>query len=148
MNYATIWWVIAAALVAVELLTGSIYLLMLALGAAAGALAAHAALDLNTQIFIAIAVDVIATGALFWWRKNAPQKQDTANPNLHLDIGETVQVHQWQADGTAQVQYRGAPWTVQIASANSSAPQAGPHRVREVAGNRLIVEEYKDNTHG
>ena len=39
---STVWWVVAGVLVAVELATGTFYLLMLALGAAAAALAAHA----------------------------------------------------------------------------------------------------------
>ena len=39
---ATGWWLLAGVLVAVELLTGTFYLLALALGAAAAALAAHA----------------------------------------------------------------------------------------------------------
>jgi len=42
MNNPTIWWLVAGALVALELTTGTFYLLMLALGAAAGAVVAHA----------------------------------------------------------------------------------------------------------
>ena len=42
MEYSTIWWLVAGALVIAELLTGSFYLLMLALGAIVGALCAHA----------------------------------------------------------------------------------------------------------
>ncbi|HEU6455220.1 MAG TPA: NfeD family protein, partial [Roseateles sp.] len=38
---ATTWWIAAGVLVAIELGTGTIYLLMLAVGAVAGALAAH-----------------------------------------------------------------------------------------------------------
>ncbi len=140
MDYATFWWVITAALVAAELLTGSFYLLMLALGAVTAALVAHADLSLNTQIFAAILVDIVTTTALFLRRKHEHKSLDTADPNLHLDIGETIQVDNWQADGTAQVQYRGAPWTVQLAQ-SIKMPQAGSYRVREVNGNRLIVEK-------
>jgi membrane protein implicated in regulation of membrane protease activity len=38
-SLATVWWVVTGVLVAVELATGSFYLLMLALGAAAAAIA-------------------------------------------------------------------------------------------------------------
>lgn len=147
MDFATIWWIVTAALVAAELLTGSFYLLMFALGTASGALAAHAGLGINAQTTIIILVDAAATVALFWWRKSTPQKKDTTNPNLHLDIGEIIQVDKWQADGTAQVQYRGAPWTVQFHEPRD-LPQTGLHRIREVTGNRLIVEQYKDISHG
>lgn len=147
INFATIWWVVTAALVAAELLTGSIYLLMFALGTAAGALAAHAGLGINAQMAIIILVDVVATTALFWWRKRAPKTQDNANPNLHLDIGAVIQVDDWQTDGTAQVQYRGTQWTAQFAESRN-IPQAGLHRIREVAGSRLIVEAHQEPSHG
>ena len=42
MAQSTIWWVLAGGFVAVELLSGTFYLLMLALGMAAAALAAQA----------------------------------------------------------------------------------------------------------
>ena len=41
MAESTIWWLCAGAAVAVELLTGTFYLLMLATGLAAAAVAAH-----------------------------------------------------------------------------------------------------------
>ena len=37
MSHATIWWILTGSLVIAELLTGTFYLLMLAIGAAAGA---------------------------------------------------------------------------------------------------------------
>ena len=45
MEDSTLWWLAAGAAVIVELLTGTFYLLMLTLGLAAGALAAHAGRD-------------------------------------------------------------------------------------------------------
>ena len=50
MAESTWWWLLAGALVGAELLTGTFYLLMLALGAAAGAIAAHLGLPLTGQI--------------------------------------------------------------------------------------------------
>ncbi|HNJ45700.1 MAG TPA: NfeD family protein, partial [Ottowia sp.] len=50
MADSTVWWIAAGLLVAAELLTGTFYLLMLAIGAAAGALAAHAGLSLSAQL--------------------------------------------------------------------------------------------------
>ena len=38
---STLWWLLAGSLVAVELVTGTFYLLALAVGAVAGAIAAH-----------------------------------------------------------------------------------------------------------
>ena len=41
MEESTIWWLLAGVAVVTELLTGTFYLLMLAVGLAAAALAAH-----------------------------------------------------------------------------------------------------------
>ncbi|HNN34802.1 MAG TPA: NfeD family protein, partial [Ottowia sp.] len=50
MADSTVWWIAAGLLVAAELLTGTFYLLMLAIGGVAGALAAHAGLSLSAQL--------------------------------------------------------------------------------------------------
>ena len=41
MTEPTIWWLLTGGAVAIELLTGTFYLLMLAIGMAAGAVTAH-----------------------------------------------------------------------------------------------------------
>ncbi|TNF61541.1 MAG: NfeD family protein, partial [Burkholderiales bacterium] len=47
MADSTLWWLMTGAAVVLELLTGTFYLLMLAIGLAAGAVAAHLGLDLT-----------------------------------------------------------------------------------------------------
>ncbi|MDO9198743.1 NfeD family protein, partial [Rhodoferax sp.] len=42
MAESTIWWVLAGAVVAIELATGTFYLLMLSVGLVAAAISAHA----------------------------------------------------------------------------------------------------------
>ena len=56
LSAATIWWVLAGILVAVELAIGTFYLLMVALGLAAGAVAAHLGLPLSAQVTTAAIV--------------------------------------------------------------------------------------------
>lgn len=65
----------------------------------------------------------------------APQ----ANPDVVLDVGQTVQVPAWQPDGTALVRYRGADWLA-VASGPHGQRRPGPHRIRAVQGNRLVIE--------
>ena len=50
LSAATVWWVLAGIAVAVELSTGTFYMLMLALGLAAGAIASHLGFDVPLQI--------------------------------------------------------------------------------------------------
>ena len=77
-----------------------------------------------------------------WYKyKKSHRTEPTAqaNHNVFLDIGETVQVSAWNPDGTAQVQYRGAQWTVMHRP--GTEPQTGIHRVAEMVGNRLLVDK-------
>ncbi|MFZ4651489.1 MAG: NfeD family protein [Rubrivivax sp.] len=135
---STLWWVLAGALVAAELLTGTFYLLMIALGAAAGALAAHAGATGTAQVVAAALVAGGATAAWHFKRASHPQSAPAAsNPDVNLDIGQSVTVQAWGADGTASVQYRGATW--QVRHAGAGAPTPGPHRIVAVHGNRLDV---------
>ncbi|MDZ7919771.1 NfeD family protein [Rhodoferax sp.] len=140
MSQPTLWWLVTGAIVAVELLTGTFYLLMLGLGAVAAALAAHMGASLTVQVVLA---SLVGGGAVVIWhfkrsasRAEAPAQ---ANPNVNLDIGETVQVASWNADGTASVHYRGAQWTVMHRAGINPAP--GAYRVAEMVGNRLLVDK-------
>jgi membrane protein implicated in regulation of membrane protease activity len=140
MNEPTIWWMLAGGAIVVELLTGTFYLLMLAIGMAAAALAAHLGAGQVVQLLVAAAV---GSGAVVAWRfkqrRNRGEPPAQANPNVNLDIGETVHIAAWNADGTASVQYRGANWTAMHRPGVS--PTSGAHRVAELVGNRLLVDK-------
>ncbi len=140
MAESTAWWLITGAVVAVELLSGTFYLLMLAIGLAAAALAAHAQAPLTAQFVVAA---LVGGGAVVVWyrikQKETPAERASANRDVNLDIGETVQVESWQADGTASVKYRGANWTAVHGS--GALPSTGTHRIVEVRGSQLVIEK-------
>lgn len=140
MTEPTLWWLLTGALIVVELLTGTFYLLMLALGTVAAALAAHAGLPVVAQIVIAAALGGGAVVACHL-RKSTSRAEPPAqsNPNVNLDIGETVHITSWNADGSASVQYRGANWTA--IHRPGVVPSAGSHRVAELVGTRLLVDK-------
>ena len=56
VDESTQWWLMAGVLVVAELATGSFYLLMIALGAVAGALAAHAGFQIEVELVTAAVV--------------------------------------------------------------------------------------------
>jgi membrane protein implicated in regulation of membrane protease activity len=140
MSEPTYWWLLTGALIVVELLSGTFYLLMLAIGTVGAALAAHSGLPLVAQIVISAALGGGAVVA-WHWRKSASRGEPPAqsNPNVNLDIGETVHIASWNVDGSANVQYRGANWTA--IHRPGIVPSVGPHRVAELVGNRLLVDK-------
>jgi membrane protein implicated in regulation of membrane protease activity len=135
---STLWWVAAGVLVAVELGTGTFYLLMLALGAACGAIAAHLGFASTAQIAIAALVGGGATALWHWKRQQSPAgAPPEANRDVQIDIGHQVQVDAWQPGGLARVSYRGASWQVRFAGTGTPAP--GAHVIVAVDGNQLQV---------
>ena len=136
---STWWWIFTGALIALELMVGTFYLLMLAIGTAAGALAAHLGASFTTQLVTAAVVGGAAVVICYLVRRPRPgDPSPRAQRSVNLDVGETVQIDQWNADGTASVRYRGAPWTVMHRP--GVMPRPGAHRVAELVGSRLLVD--------
>lgn len=135
---STAWWVATGLLVALELTSGTFYLLMLALGTAAAALAAHAGLGLAAQIATAAVIGGGATALLQRQRRLRPRGAPEAqNRDLHLDIGATVQVTQWNPDGTTRVEHRGTQWNARLEHGTTGRP--GPHRISAVEATGLVL---------
>lgn len=139
MEESTIWWLAAGAVVVAELLTGTFYLLMVAAGLVAAALAAHAGIALPLQIVVAAAV---GGGAVVGWhyakRRRPGDPSARADRSVNLDVGENVLIDSWNPDGTTLVKYRGATWTA--IHRPGVTPSTGMHRVAELVGNRLLVD--------
>ena len=139
LSNATIWWVAAGVVVAAELATGTFYLLMIALGLAAAAVAAQLGLAVSGQIVVAALLGGGATAVWHWHRYRQPHSAPAReNHDVNLDIGEHVHVHAWAADRTGRVQYRGSVWTARLMPGAVAAP--GEHRVTAVEGNWLVLE--------
>lgn len=140
MSDATIWWLLVGSAVALELFTGTFYLLMLALGMVAAALAAHAGASTAVQLVCAAGVGASAVVGWYFIKKRKPADPSVrALRSVNLDVGEIIQVDEWQANGTAQVKYRGAQWSAVLHPGQTPTP--GAHRITELQGNRLLVEK-------
>lgn len=138
-NSATVWWIVAGVLVAAEMATGTFYLLMLALGAAAGAVAAHLGLTPTGQMVAAAIIGGVAVALWHRRRSKSPVALPAAsNPDVNLDIGQSVQVAAWSPEGLAQVQYRGAAWQARFIGI--APAESGRHVIRAVEGSCLLLD--------
>jgi membrane protein implicated in regulation of membrane protease activity len=112
---------------------------MISVGLVAGAIAAHLGFALTPQIIIAA---LIGGGATLAWHlykiKQPGALHAEANPDVNQDVGATVVVEAWNADGSASVKYRGAQWAVVAAPGVAHTP--GSYRVQEIKGSTLVVQ--------
>lgn len=135
---ASWWWIATGVLIAVEMGSGTFYLLMLALGTMGAAVAAHMGLSTSVQM---LAAAFLGGGAVIIWHllrgRQAKPLPAQANRDVNLDIGEQVHVDHWEADGTAQVKYRGAMWAARYQGDGVPAP--GAFVIRELVGSLLLL---------
>lgn len=130
------WWmVLAFGLLIMELLTGTFYLLVIAVAVAAAGLADLAGASLTLQLVVAA---VIGLAGSIWLRRSRFGRLDRASEALqNLDVGQVVRVDGWTAGNTARAHYRGAEWDVQLAPGELAVP--GEFVIRAVQGSRLVV---------
>ena len=136
MDPSTFWWLTAGALVIVELLTGTFYLLMLSIGAVAGALAAYVS---DSLVYSVVAAALVGGSAVVIWNWRQQSQPTPQLSQQHLDVGETVTVQEWDAQGQTHVKHRGAQWVA--ISTPGVTPEPGLHRIVEVSGSRLVLEK-------
>lgn len=166
MDSSTIWWILCGLLIAIELTVGTLYLLLIATGAALAAVLGYFELSFSIQIVAAALLSVISCGVLYAWRKCQPSSAAELENSNTLDRGQIVMVHEWQSDHTALVHYRGAQWQARLlqhklhstgvnspATSSSSSypaalrmpsvkqiPASGAHSIVAVEGNVLILQ--------
>jgi membrane protein implicated in regulation of membrane protease activity len=137
MDSYIVWFVVAFGLLVAELLTGTFYLLVIAVGLAAAGLAALAGASTALQFVVAAAIGL--AGSL-WLRstrfgKRLHERGDDRVQNM--DIGQSLYVDNWTAARTARANYRGAVWDVELAPGEQ--PAIGEFVIRDIQANRLIV---------
>ena len=138
---STLWWLVAGGLVAAELITGTFYLLMLAhrcrrRRAGGACRAGQHRRRWPRPRWPAAAPWPSGTCAGAGTRTALPLDAD---PDLNLDIGASVQVAAWQADGTCAGAATVAPaWEARYRSGHD-VPQPGEHVIQAVQGTRLLL---------
>ncbi len=136
------WWVLTAVLVVLELVTGTFYLLVLALGCAGGGIAALAGIGISGQIGVTALVCMAGWAYL---RRRQKQKSllvgsSAGDSAVNLDVGEILDVVAWQGKRTCEVRYRGAVWQADLAAGvDLSEARPGRYVIEQVVSNRLVL---------
>lgn len=132
-------WVVAGfALVIAELVTGTFYLLVIGVGAFAGAVAAWLGASIFIQAVVGSAVALAGAWAVHHWH-SANRKDDQGRGNL-LDRGQPVVLEGWsnESAGIARVKYRGASWDARFAQEGRPVPGSTLY-IEAMDGNTLVV---------
>ena len=135
MDADFLWAILGLTLVIVELLTGTFYLLMLAVAAFGAALAAWAGQGFGVQTVVAAVIAGFGCyGAHVYRSKNAREQMP------HVDAGQPASFENWVDPGArlARVSYRGASWDALVEGDAAVEPGALLYVLR-TEGNTLKV---------
>jgi membrane protein implicated in regulation of membrane protease activity len=136
-----VWWAVAGiGLIIVEMMTGTLMLLILGLAAFAGAAAAWFGASFWVQAVVAVAL--AATGMIV--ASNLKKKKAVGDKsNDSLDIGHTVILDSWvsEADGVAKVRYRNATWDAKVMGART--PGGTVFYICAMDGSTLHISSHK-----
>ena len=132
-----IWWLLAAGLVVAELVTGTFYLLAVAVAFALGGFAALFGIPFELQLLGAAVVALLGIFVAYRWRPG----QLTGPREPAFDIGQSVRVQAWHPDGTARVAYRGTLWQAQPAAPD--LPRADTMYIVDVRGSTLVISDRR-----
>lgn len=131
-----VWFIAAFVLLAAEMLTGTFYLLVIAIAAACGGIAAFAGAGTTIQFVVAAVLGFVFTVALRQWKARIMHV-----PEQSLDVGQSVRVEKWNDDGSARVSYRGTLWDAALE--NASTPRDATLYITSTQGSTLILSDRK-----
>ena len=111
MEADVLWAILGLALVVIELLTGTFYLLVLGLAAFGAALAAWFGQGLPVQAIVAAVISAFGCYGVHMYRTHNSTRQ-----MAHVDAGQPASFENWVDQGArlARVRYRGASWDAQV----------------------------------
>lgn len=135
MDAYLIWLLVGLALVIVELLTGTFYLLVLGVAAFASGAAAWLGGGFAAQSIVGAVVALAGAYAVHAYRA-----RNAARQMAPIDAGQPASFEAWvdQAAGLARVRYRGASWDARVEAGEAPQPGALVY-VLATEGNTLRV---------
>jgi len=138
MESWVLWLIAGFVLVIAELITGTFYLLVIGIGAFAGAVAAWAGAHVMVQAVAGTVVALAGAWAVHHW--HARNRAGAPSDNL-LDRGQPVVLESWanEAAGIARVRYRGTSWDARVAPGDARPAPGSTLYITGQEGSELVV---------
>lgn len=131
------WFILALVLLALEMSSGTFYLLVLATAMAVGGIAALIGLGFSAQLALSALASIVGIILIRRWK--SVRVSDTLSQNL--DIGQTVRVLTWHDDGSARVFFRGTEWDAVLEKSDSS--HEGTFYIKAMRSSTLVLTHDK-----
>lgn len=131
------WFLLALILAGLEMVTGTFYLLVVAIAMAVGGVTALLGAGMPWQLVLGAITGIAGTIILRRWKST----QINQIPDNNFDIGQQVKVIRWNDNGSARVNYRGAEWDAELES--DDTPREGTLYIAAVRGSALILTHRK-----
>lgn len=135
MEIYVYWFLLSLLLLALEMATGTFYLLVLSISAVVGGSAAMLGTNIVAQLLLC-ALTAVA-GTMYLRRRKGTQTNEIVNGSL--DIGQPVKVLKWHDDGRARVHYRGTEWDAEVQFADTR--HEGTLYISAVHGSNLVLTD-------
>lgn len=133
------WFLLAFALLGLEMLSGTFYMIVLSVAAAAAGCVAFYNFSITVQLVVAGVVGIVGTRLLRAWKLKNLRPTSAADSNP--DIGQLVHVETWREDGSLRVQHRGSQWDAELDAADT--PRDVPLYIKDQRGSVLILSRHK-----
>lgn len=134
------WYAIAAALVAGEIATGTLWLAALAVGFFVGGTVEQLAGDWRWAV-LGCAASAVLCGFLVWWQRRGRR----LTPVMDSDIGQTVTfLAAGASPGMVRVAYRGSTWDAKVVAGPERPADNAAGRIEGRSSNLLLVSFGSD----
>lgn len=137
-----IWFGLAGLSLILEALSGTFYLLLVALGLFAAGLVALGDFSLWYQLAGFTLVSLF--GLFILNQKGILRKKGsrsaTSDVNVNLDIGMVVEVIEWHNHGRTEVMHRGVRWQAALSDKVTQPVEPGQYTIVDIQGVTLILE--------
>ncbi|MDR1350265.1 MAG: NfeD family protein [Zoogloeaceae bacterium] len=136
------WLILAAVLLAVEMMTGTLALLFVSFGALVAALLAYILPDSIAAQIGVFALAIIVGAVIAWRRIQSQRARAPADPNASVEeIGQQVEVVVLpDAQAHLRVRYRGCEWAARLANKDLAVETGMPLTIVAQESSMLIVD--------